>query len=122
MDVEGESTAMSIRHMQKRVWEITEAHGFHTDRSVLERIALVMSELGEAVEAERQPGTHYHTPSGVWHEPDSGKPEGVAVELADAVIRIMDIFETEGWDLETVLAEKVSYNDTRSHRHGRKLY
>lgn len=112
---------MSIRYMQKRVWDITEAHGFHRDRSILERIALVMSEIGEAVEEVRDPfAQEADEGRGVYYMGD--KPEGVAVELADAVIRIMDIFETEGWDLETVLSEKVSYNATRSHRHGGKLY
>jgi len=50
------------------------------------------------------------------------KPEGEAVELADAVIRIMDYFESKGWDLEHVIELKHDYNKTRSYRHGGKKY
>ena len=48
------------------------------------------------------------------------KPEGEAVELADAVIRVMDYFGRQGWDLEAVIALKLAYNATRGHRHGGK--
>jgi hypothetical protein len=48
------------------------------------------------------------------------KPEGEAVELADAVIRIGDYFAMRGWDLEAVVKLKMNYNATRPHRHGGK--
>lgn len=49
------------------------------------------------------------------------KPEGEAVELIDAVIRIMDYFDMNGWDFEEILKMKIEYNKTRSFRHGGKL-
>jgi len=55
-----------------------------------------------------------------WYE--ANKPEGVAVELADCVIRIMDYFAHKGWNLENILKLKHNYNKTRSHRHGGKRY
>lgn len=48
------------------------------------------------------------------------KPEGEAVELADAVIRIADYFGKNGWDLNAVVEAKMAYNETRDYRHGGK--
>lgn len=50
------------------------------------------------------------------------KAEGEAIELADAVIRIMDYFGHKGWDFEKIVRLKFEYNKTRSHRHGGKAY
>ena len=48
------------------------------------------------------------------------KPEGIAVELCDCIIRILDYLGKEGIDVEAVLAEKHAYNKTRPYRHGGK--
>jgi NTP pyrophosphatase (non-canonical NTP hydrolase) len=82
--------------------------------SVLERIALVHSELSEATE-EHCRGRGY-----LWFGPD-GKPEGLGVELADAVIRICDMSKHLGIDLETLIRLKCDYNETRPIRHGKVL-
>lgn len=49
------------------------------------------------------------------------KPEGVAVELADAVIRIADLCGYLGIDLDTVISEKMAYNETRPFKHGKRF-
>lgn len=49
------------------------------------------------------------------------KPEGEAVELADAVIRVADWFGRHGWSMEAVVRAKNAFNATRGHRHGGKL-
>ena len=86
-------------------------------KSPLEIHMLVVSEVAEAAEAARLPADA----SGMFYGGD-GKPEGEAVELADAVIRIADYFGWKGWDLDKVLETKMRYNTTRPHRHGGKLY
>ena len=48
------------------------------------------------------------------------KPEGVAVELCDAVMRIMDFLAFMGVDIEAVLMAKHEYNKGREYRHGGK--
>lgn len=77
------------------------------------KIALMHSELSEALEEARK-GRYT-----LWYEGD--KPEGFAVELADAVIRIMDLCQFLGLDLLGAIRLKSGYNDTRSHRHGGKI-
>lgn len=48
------------------------------------------------------------------------KPEGVASELADVIIRVLDACGAWGIDIEKTIQEKVEYNATRPHKHGRK--
>ena len=48
------------------------------------------------------------------------KPEGVAVELCDAIIRIIDYLAYMGVDVEAVLMAKHEYNKGREYRHGGK--
>lgn len=47
------------------------------------------------------------------------KPEGVAVELADCIIRCLDTMYSLGVDIDDVVAEKMAYNATRPHKHGK---
>lgn len=51
----------------------------------------------------------------------SRKPEGVAVELADAVIRIADLCGHLEIDLEEVIEIKMAYNEGRPYKHGKKF-
>jgi hypothetical protein len=48
------------------------------------------------------------------------KPEGIPSELADIVIRVMDICGYYGIDLEAAITEKMEYNRNRPIRHGGK--
>ena len=85
-------------------------------RSKLELIALMHSELSEAVECERngEDDLYYN---GV---EVGGKPEGVAAEFADVILRIADCCAFYGIPLETALKLKLDFNKTRPHRHGGK--
>lgn len=87
------------------------------DRNVGELLMLVVTELSEAMEDARS------TPRvllGIITECD-GRPEGFAIEIADAVIRIGDLCAHLGVDLEAAVAQKMAYNATRPYRHGGKL-
>jgi NTP pyrophosphatase (non-canonical NTP hydrolase) len=76
---------------------------------------LIVSELSEALEEYRA----HHEINEIYYV--NGKAEGVPVELADAVIRILDACGQYGVDLEAVIREKHAYNLTRPYKHGKRV-
>lgn len=110
---------LTVSALQKQSWQNAEDNGFHNlGRTFGDEIALVHSELSEALEAYRI------MPTGIaqWlPETKPGeKPEGVASELADVVIRVADMAECHNINLEKAVLEKLAYNRTRPYRHGGK--
>lgn len=67
-------------------------------------LCLVHSEISEAMEGERKDLMDDHLPHRKMAE----------VELADAVIRILDYAEAFGYDIESAMLEKIRYNQTRA--------
>ena len=87
------------------------------DRNIGEILALIHSEVSEALEVYRLKGKDSLKEN--WLD-EKGKPEGFTVELADVIIRIADLCGEFGLDLESALTTKLSYNQTRPYRHGNK--
>lgn len=85
------------------------------NQNIPEKICMIHTELSEAVDEYRK-GKGVRVYYG-----ESGKPEGMPVELADAMIRIMDLAGYLGIDLEKVINLKHEYNQSRAYRHGGKL-
>lgn len=99
--------------------------------NISEKLMLISDELSEAHE-------HYRGPDGIttWFIDDAQrkalyngdhsfaqegrKPDGFWIELADAIIRILDLAGAYDIDMEDLIKLKHAYNKTRPYRHGNK--
>jgi len=103
----------SIAELQKRIHKTAVEHGWwEEDRQAPECIALMHSELSEALEAYRD-----GNPMSEKIAPFSQIEE----ELADVIIRVLDYAEQNSFEIGKALAAKMTYNETRPFRHGGKL-
>lgn len=106
-----------MRDVQRYLWQIHCEKGWDKcERSCVEHVALIHSELSEALEELRKG----HDPDHVYFGKD-GKPEGFPIELADAAIRIMNVLTEIGLDLEDMVRVKSEYNKTREALHGKRM-
>jgi len=87
--------------------------------TIPEKIALIHSEASEALEEYRKNGESENFPYGEIMA--NGKPVGFASELADIVIRVLDLAGALDINLEGAIAQKMAYNKTRPYRHGGKV-
>lgn len=100
-------------------------------------LALIHSEISEALEEYRANNTDhvYYQPMGTKQQytpiaydslPDDVKkrimaqPEGIGIELADVIIRVLDMCAHYHIDIDDAVKRKMAYNKTRPHRHGGK--
>jgi|DEB0MinimDraft_6_1074348.scaffolds.fasta_scaffold04346_9 NTP pyrophosphatase (non-canonical NTP hydrolase) len=81
-------------------------------RKPSECIALAHSELSEALEALRH-----------GNPPDDKLPEfsGAEAELADTIIRILDMAGAYGWNVADALVAKMQFNRGRTYKHGKQF-
>lgn len=90
------------------------------ERNFPEQLMLIVTEVSEAMEAYRD--AHPDSEAGPiahWYRGAAGKPEGVPSELADIIIRTLDICGAYGIDIQAAIAEKMIYNRRRPRLHGR---
>lgn len=109
-----------LADMQALVHQTAIDHGWWegvTVGIIPEKLALIHSEVSEALEEYRK-GDHPLVET-YFVGPDR-KPEGFGVELADAIIRILDLAGYLGINMAEAVALKHNYNITRSYRHGGK--
>lgn len=107
-----EIPATNLDDVVKYIDEWAAQKGWADARSDAELIALMHSELSEALE-------EYRNATPMVYEMD-GKPEGMAIELVDCIIRILHWFAMRGVNIDDTLQRKLLYNAGREYRHGGK--
>lgn len=136
---------IQINEFANEVHGTAMAHGWWDDwPNFPEIVALIHSELSEALEeyrkgramiwyaCEEEPNGN----DGICNPEDehdclnygkeatckyrNPKPEGLPIELADAILRILDYCACAGIDIEEALTLKYAYNQSRPYRHGGK--
>lgn len=94
---------MNINEIAAQQYDWVERMGWH-NKTVLEALALIASEVGEAVNECR----------GEVPTPEFGS------ELADIILRVADLAHWQGVDLAAVIVEKMAVNEARGTR-GRRV-
>lgn len=102
-------------------------HGWAADRNPYEILALIHSEVSEALEELRKgfapDDLFFEVPGdlGLTKRYAPGlKPAGVPSELADVIIRVLDACGAWGVDIQQAVDLKMEYNRSRPYRHGGK--
>jgi NTP pyrophosphatase (non-canonical NTP hydrolase) len=107
---------MDIQETAKQVHEWAKSKGWWDGkRSIGDQFANFHAEISEAWEEYR----NGRAMDWVYYS-DDGKPEGIPIELADCIIRILDTCEAYSIDIEKALSIKMKYNEGRPYRHGGK--
>jgi NTP pyrophosphatase (non-canonical NTP hydrolase) len=83
--------------------------------NINEKLLLVISEICEA-QNELRDGRELTEIYQV-----EGKPEGFPIEIADAIIRLLDITYSLNINISDAIELKIKYNNSRPHQHGRKF-
>ena len=116
---------MNLNHLRDEVFNLAREKGWYEGRDEVPdaiwigaKLALIHSEVSEALEEVRTLNCG-HALWEIYYGPND-KPEGLPVELADIIIRTLDLCGALGIDIERAVHEKHAYNATRPHRHGGK--
>lgn len=109
---ENRSNMQEACHYYDRITSTPPVQGFSVVSNQISCLALVVTEIAEAIEAIRH-----------GNPPDDKIPEfnGAEAECADAVIRLMDVSEYYGWRLAEAIVAKAEMNRGREPMHGGKL-
>ena len=84
------------------------------DAFIAQKIGLIMSECGEALEAMRKPNYEANG-YGI------GVKDSFADEIADAIIRLLDLCGELNINIDAQIQWKMDHNNGRSEKHGKEF-
>ena len=104
---------MSMNELAHQIHQYANEHGWwDTERNVGAILALVHSDVYDALEDWRTDHMESYL--------DGTKPCGFPSEMADIIIRVLDICAAFDIDIDGEVLAKMQYNQTRPYRHGGK--
>ena len=128
--VANDAPGIKIREMNelaKQIHEYAKAKGFWDNpRDTGTLLMLIVSELAEAMEADRNGRIanidKFHKAIVLDDIFEASIKDTFEDEMADTIIRILDLCAAKGIDIDRHIELKMKYNATRSYRHGNKSY
>lgn len=125
---------MSMTELSKNIRFFNGEKGFESPAlDIHKKLLLAVSEICEAQEELRDGNEAvkiyyegmqelpYTAEASLDSFPENVKPLGFSVEIADAIIRLLDICAAFNIDIQAVVELKLAYNRTRPEKHGRQF-
>ena len=118
------SMEINFNEIAREIFEGNKRRGF-TENEIGTDLMLIVSELGEALEADRK--SKYADAQSYRLAGDTFIKENFECfikdtledEIADAIIRLLDFVGRRGIDIDFHITEKLKYNETRAFKHGK---
>jgi len=123
----------NLTELRDKIHDNSRQKGFWDEpRNIGEALMLIVTELSEALESHRKTGTIKHLDVMVKKamnemEEDEFKEHFAIMvkdsfedEMADSIIRILDLCGGLDIDIDWHIAAKMKYNDSRTRLHGKK--
>lgn len=129
-----------INNLSKEIHENAKSKGFYEkEKNIGEMLCLIHSEVSEVLEADRKSkytylkeewyikgladanfGNSFFSDESFKNAFESSVKDTFEDELADVVIRVLDLCAFKGIDIESHIKAKMRYNSLRPHKHGKK--
>ena len=111
---------MNLNELRDKAHATAKSKGWHeydgepSTVQIVAWMALIHSEVSEATEEVRVGNLKPRNSA-------RSRPLGLPSELADVIIRVLDVCGALNIDIEEAVRLKMAYNETRPNRHGGKL-